>query len=750
MARSRIQVSHGNDELTFANGEVSIGGRTGVDVVLEDVMVADRHCVIEHDGGQGFVVRDTGSVTGTWVDGKRAEPSLPLRDGATIVVGTSKATVAIGDDGGTATLELKLDPRSFWWQRAGKGAFDNDPDQLVYSETKFARFRELQLSNRVAILAGVVVLIAATFVSSVMEPLADPGPLLPSHATIASLTPDDPSVHAGIRKCVELSGEQGCDVCHTTGSGTPEKKCLQCHGLDGELGSETAWRHPYHEGYFEDATLASVPGMDVDEQFCVLCHTDHVTPGPDGGVEWLKPIAKDLLGDCAACHHDGEGTFDKQALIARFTVSLPAPVEQEFQTYEFPHDAHLSEEIACDVCHRVDEQWRAFRLGGGIDDPARHDFDDVPYEVCASCHVDGAAPAQMTAQQQQQWRAQEPEHIWKIDWHGTDDDGSHCLQCHAQRAADDGATVFGPERKTVARRVFTAELYRAERARYVATQRSHAQQFEQHAQGQACTQCHLDGKITLTPPLLQPARPFWHALHMFEGSLTPDDKLATSQTIDGSCASCHADLARGDATSLTPDFYTWAEGALAQDACRACHNDDDRLLPLKPARGELTAELQDVADFPHGAHVGSALYGQAGSTLADGCFACHTFSEPAAGDPFTQVPMTLPGAKDCTSCHAGHGDIQGDTCRICHPDVEGRSNSFRQQARDFSLPRPTRSWPAQNGFSHLSPGHVDESCASCHDGTGLDDAKTLADVRVPDESAQQCRTCHLEKQFHWR
>ncbi|MCK5941258.1 MAG: FHA domain-containing protein, partial [Planctomycetes bacterium] len=64
MARNwRIEVPNGNDELSFENGMVTIGGRTGVDVVLRDAMVADRHCVITYE--DGFVLRDTGSVTGT-------------------------------------------------------------------------------------------------------------------------------------------------------------------------------------------------------------------------------------------------------------------------------------------------------------------------------------------------------------------------------------------------------------------------------------------------------------------------------------------------------------------------------------------------------------------------------------------------------------------------------------------------------------------------------------------------------------
>ena len=93
MPLSKIEVQNGNDELRFDGGMVTIGGRNGVDVVLRDAMVADRHCVITYE--DGFVLRDTGSVTGTWVDGQRAAPTANLVDGATIVIGTTRRQLVV-------------------------------------------------------------------------------------------------------------------------------------------------------------------------------------------------------------------------------------------------------------------------------------------------------------------------------------------------------------------------------------------------------------------------------------------------------------------------------------------------------------------------------------------------------------------------------------------------------------------------------------------------------------------------------
>jgi len=730
MARTwRIEVSNGNDELSFDNGMVTIGGRTGVDVVLRDVMVADRHCVISYE--DGFVLRDTGSVTGTWVDGQRAAPAAQLQDGGKIVIGTTRLTVAVEDDDGTAVLKLASDPQSFWWKKPGKGAFDNDPDQLALSEARFGRFATLALGNRLAMIVGAAVLLGATFVTAVMEPLADAGPLLPSHALVTAASIDDRSIHAGIEQCVALSGEQGCNVCHTTGSGAPERKCAQCHGLEGEMAHEGSWRHPYHND-----------GKVADQQFCVLCHTDHT------GSADRKPISDQLVGDCSACHGD-DPEFAQKVDQARIVLPPQQPVA--FEDLRFPHDAHLGQEIACDVCHRIDERVLGDFEQGLPDNPTRHDYATVAYEVCASCHVQGAPAVNMTAAEQVDWRKKAEKAQWTVDWHGSHGDDSNCLACHAQSKRD-GADVIGPEMKTVARGDFSAELYRSERAFYTNPTRSHAEQFAAHAQDKACTECHLDGKVDATMPDARPARPFWHGLHLSEGSLTPGANagVVSTNATEG-CVSCHADLGREGADHLTPfdqAAYHWPESPKAQAACKECHREGDALLPLRAAKLRTTAEARQRPDFPHDVHVMSAAFGKDG-TLAKGCFACHEFSDADGVSPFTQVPRTLAGALDCTSCHQGHADIGGGDCQQCHPKLDGRSNSFLWQAR-IQEPQSQRPWPAPNGFRHLSVGHKDEACATCHADSNLDQATTLLDVRVPDESAALCRDCHLKKQFHWR
>lgn len=748
MALSRIEVQNGNDELTFEGGMVTIGGRTGADVVIRDAMIADRHCVITYD--RSFVLRDTGSVTGTWVDGKRAAPTVDLVDGATIVIGTTKLSVAIGDDGGTATLQLKSDPQSFWWKKAGKGAFDNDPDQLVYAETKFGKFPALHLGNRVAMILGAVALIAATFASAVMEPLADPGKLIPSHHFITTVSADDPRVHEGFRKCVELSGEQGCNVCHTTGSGAPESKCVQCHGLEGEMGAKGSWRHPYHN----DGIVGAAPGATDPEQFCVLCHTDH---DPDGS---FKPAAEKLLGDCAACHNDGSGNYSREKLIAAAKLELPPAQPRGYEPLAFPHDKHLAEgvEIDCEVCHSFDKDVVEAQTDGRGDNPFQRDFGTVAYAVCASCHVEGAANAlvDVPAEQLAKWTPQE-QNQWTVGWHGSKADGGQkCMQCHTSTesgSGNDGKKVFGPEMKMVDRGVYTAEAYQETRAQFSIVARSHADEFKQHSNGQACTKCHLDGKIAAQQAAPKSARTFWHALHVTEGSLAPLDPAAAASISNdekAGCVSCHKTLGRSTAnslTSLSAGPYQWPDDADSRAACTECHKEGGVGTRLDPAQVTSNPAAEQRPDFPHGLHVGAASFGKSG-TLEQGCFACHVFSKQTADAPFAQVPQTLADAANCTKCHGGHDDIAGGDCQKCHPKDDG-FNSFVTQTGQTKPNFPTRQWPAPNGFSHLSKGHKGESCAKCH-GDSLNNSSDLMSVTVPSEGAALCRECHLQKQFHWR
>jgi hypothetical protein len=748
---ARITVEQNGVTVFAGEHELLLGSRTGCDIVIDDPVVADRHCRIGWDGA--FTVRDLGSVTGTWVDGKRATAASELHDGDQIVLGVSRAVVRIEGTGQRARLVLDLQRGAFWWKKSAKGVFDNDPDAMVRAEVDFGRFPALRLANRIAAVAALVLLVAAMFVAAVFEPLADPGPLLPAHAFVQQVAAGGDPHSADPHSAARIAAEQGCNACHDPRHGPTATKCMQCHG---DLAAPATWRHPW----LGDGELASLPGHDVDEAFCTTCHRDHE------GTDFLKPEAKARVGDCAGCHAVAGATFDRAVLLAKVPPPSTATRGRAFATHTFPHDVHLEQGMRCTLCHTIDPDVAAARTRGAADDPDRSDFAAVPFATCKSCHVPDAAPLPaLAAADRTRWLA--TDHQWPVAWHGTDDDGRGCQQCHAGSERD-GTIVFGPELRKVERAAQTVDQHAAERARYVAGRRLHEAEFAAHAGGRGCGDCHLRDALVPTAP--QPARPFWHALHLAPSALQPiaGSAGAISRDERGGCASCHGDRQQSHALlPATKGAYAWPSDAEAQAACRECHADGAGEVVLQATPLSFPVEQRrTTADFPHAAHVGSKAFGTAGTALADGCFSCHTFTAPSSGDVLQMVPTVKAGVADCRQCHEGHAHIGGGSCQQCHPTIAGRSNSFLVSAgvpagsevggRAVPAP-PVRPWPAANGFSHLSPGHSGNdlqgqplTCAHCHDERGTAAAKTIDAVPVPDESHAACRDCHLQRQFHWR
>jgi hypothetical protein len=250
-------------------------------------------------------------------------------------------------------------------------------------------------------------------------------------------------------------------------------------------------------------------------------------------------------------------------------------------------------------------------------------------------------------------------------------------------------------------------------------------------------------------------------LHLAEGSLAPPagQRAAISRDKSDGCLSCHGDLQQASSLRTADEGgYRWPAEAEAQAACRQCHRQGEGEPILMQPASAIAPERRALATvFPHDAHVNSTDFGNAG-VLADGCFSCHEFE--SGGADFRMVPRTKPAAASCVECHAGHDHIGGNSCQKCHPAEAGKSNSFQLSALvpagttvfgRVVPPPPQRVWP-KSGFSHFSRGHVgpDIECKTCHANTGIESAKTLEAVPLPDDRTAVCRECHLEKQFHWR
>jgi len=71
--------------------EVIAGRHPEVDIFLDDVTVSRRHAVFSRQGNR-FLVRDLGSLNGTYFDGQRIDAEHELTDGAEVQVGKFKFT----------------------------------------------------------------------------------------------------------------------------------------------------------------------------------------------------------------------------------------------------------------------------------------------------------------------------------------------------------------------------------------------------------------------------------------------------------------------------------------------------------------------------------------------------------------------------------------------------------------------------------------------------------------------------------
>lgn len=83
-----LVVRGGDDEgryFTLAGGVTRIGRHADSDVVLDDITVSRRHCELQHQSG-GYLVRDMGSLNGTYVNQERVDES-EVRHGDEIQVG---------------------------------------------------------------------------------------------------------------------------------------------------------------------------------------------------------------------------------------------------------------------------------------------------------------------------------------------------------------------------------------------------------------------------------------------------------------------------------------------------------------------------------------------------------------------------------------------------------------------------------------------------------------------------------------
>jgi pSer/pThr/pTyr-binding forkhead associated (FHA) protein len=79
----------------------TIGRHPQSSVFLDDITVSRRHAEVLRSDDGTFVLRDVGSLNGTYLDGERVPEAL-LREGAQIQVGKFRLVFVIGELGGAA------------------------------------------------------------------------------------------------------------------------------------------------------------------------------------------------------------------------------------------------------------------------------------------------------------------------------------------------------------------------------------------------------------------------------------------------------------------------------------------------------------------------------------------------------------------------------------------------------------------------------------------------------------------------
>jgi pSer/pThr/pTyr-binding forkhead associated (FHA) protein len=73
------------DHFVLSSAITTIGRHADSDIALDDITVSRRHCEVLIDGGR-FVVRDVGSLNGTYVNQKRVD-EIELSQGDVLQIG---------------------------------------------------------------------------------------------------------------------------------------------------------------------------------------------------------------------------------------------------------------------------------------------------------------------------------------------------------------------------------------------------------------------------------------------------------------------------------------------------------------------------------------------------------------------------------------------------------------------------------------------------------------------------------------
>ncbi len=114
MARLHIVTAEGGQQALDLSSVNSLGRHPNNTIQLLDKIVSKEHCIIEQRGQQ-FVLRDLGSLNGTYINGDRVRGEGLLKHGDEIGLGQTRARF---DDGSGRAMAPAYLPPSPGWQQA--------------------------------------------------------------------------------------------------------------------------------------------------------------------------------------------------------------------------------------------------------------------------------------------------------------------------------------------------------------------------------------------------------------------------------------------------------------------------------------------------------------------------------------------------------------------------------------------------------------------------------------------------------
>src|SRR5258705_2837222 len=114
MARLILVTAEGGQQSLDLRGVNSLGRHPNNSIQLLDKIVSKEHCIIEQRGDH-FVLRDLGSLNGTYINGDRVRGEGPLKHGDEIALGATRARF---DDGSGMAASPGQIPSAAAWQHA--------------------------------------------------------------------------------------------------------------------------------------------------------------------------------------------------------------------------------------------------------------------------------------------------------------------------------------------------------------------------------------------------------------------------------------------------------------------------------------------------------------------------------------------------------------------------------------------------------------------------------------------------------